>query len=130
MSTINVRFREAVSAVLREAANCDQMLVNATAFPASDLFVRCLHWWFDWCDNVYTMLLPGNVTQGSCWRSLVPLSWFFLLFACRLSAASDEFPMATWKTGSPESQGLDSAVLAEAIAYVRANVIRSEERRV
>jgi CubicO group peptidase (beta-lactamase class C family) len=33
--------------------------------------------------------------------------------------AADEFPGATWKRASPESQGLDSAVLAEALDYVR-----------
>jgi hypothetical protein len=33
--------------------------------------------------------------------------------------AADEFPGATWKRASPESQRLDSAVLAEALDYVR-----------
>lgn len=33
--------------------------------------------------------------------------------------AADEFPTATWKTATPESQGLDSSVLAEALDYVR-----------
>jgi hypothetical protein len=32
---------------------------------------------------------------------------------------SDELPIATWKTASPESQRLDSTVLAEALEYVR-----------
>ena len=32
---------------------------------------------------------------------------------------ADEFPAAAWKTATPESQGLDSAVLAEALDYVR-----------
>src|SRR4051812_32544049 len=32
---------------------------------------------------------------------------------------SDELPIATWRTASPESQGLDSTVLAEALEYVR-----------
>ncbi|MBL8231714.1 MAG: beta-lactamase family protein [Bryobacterales bacterium] len=38
-----------------------------------------------------------------------------------LSAA--EFPIPDWRTASPESQGLDSAVLAEALDYVRAKQI-------
>jgi CubicO group peptidase (beta-lactamase class C family) len=37
--------------------------------------------------------------------------------------AADEFPGATWKRASPESQGLDSAVLAEALDYVRSKQI-------
>lgn len=37
--------------------------------------------------------------------------------------AADEFPAAAWKTASPESQGLDSAVLAEALDYVRSKGI-------
>jgi CubicO group peptidase (beta-lactamase class C family) len=33
--------------------------------------------------------------------------------------AADEYPDAVWKIASPESQGLDSTVLAEALDYVR-----------
>jgi CubicO group peptidase (beta-lactamase class C family) len=39
------------------------------------------------------------------------------------SIAADEFPAAAWKTASPESQGLDSVVLAEALGYVRSKGI-------
>ena len=47
-----------------------------------------------------------------------------LLFICARSlAAADEFPGSKWKVASPESQGLDSAVLAEAVDYVRAKRI-------
>lgn len=42
---------------------------------------------------------------------------FFSLFAP--AAEADEFPGVNWKTASPESQGLDSAVLAEALDYIR-----------
>lgn len=61
--------------------------------------------------------------HDSCRRPLLLRRWLFLLFACCLCAASDQFPGGTWKTASPESQGLDSAVLAEALDSVRANGI-------
>jgi hypothetical protein len=52
--------------------------------------------------------------------------WLLVLFLslglCRPIAAH-EFPRATWKTASPESQGLDSAVLAEVLDYVRTKSI-------
>jgi len=47
------------------------------------------------------------------------LSWLFLLFAHGSAVASEELPTAKWEEASPESQGLDSAVLAEALDYVR-----------
>src|SRR6266498_2126928 len=47
------------------------------------------------------------------------LSLTFLLFAHSSPVESAGFPNAGWKTASPESQGLDSAVLAEALDYVR-----------
>lgn len=46
-----------------------------------------------------------------------------LLMAQFCLAAGEESPMAEWKTASPESQGLDSAVLAEALDYARAQHI-------
>jgi CubicO group peptidase (beta-lactamase class C family) len=47
-------------------------------------------------------------------------SFYILLFILSWSvAAANEFPAPTWKVASPESQGLDSAVLAEAVEYVR-----------
>lgn len=47
--------------------------------------------------------------------------WVFcLLVVVRYSAAAaDQFPDANWRRASPESQGLDSAVLAEALDFVR-----------
>lgn len=58
-------------------------------------------------------------------RRALPLiaSWLFVLLAQGGPAASGEFPTAAWKTASPESQGLDSAVLAEALDDVRAKKI-------
>jgi len=57
-----------------------------------------------------------------CRRRLLRVSllavFLFFLGLCGPIAA-DEFPTATWKTSTPERQGLDSTVLAEALAYVR-----------
>lgn len=59
-----------------------------------------------------------------------------LFIGARSLLAADEFPSSKWRTGSPESQGLDSAALAEAVEYVRAkriplhSFLDSEERRV
>jgi CubicO group peptidase (beta-lactamase class C family) len=61
-----------------------------------------------------------NAVRNFCRQSLLTISWVFILFAYSSSATSEEFPTARWKTASPESQGLDSAVLAEALDYVRA----------
>ncbi len=65
------------------------------------------------------------VVHGRFCRRSLPLimSWLFLLLTQCGPAASDEFPTAGWKTASPESQGLDSAVLAEALDFVRAKKI-------
>ncbi len=49
--------------------------------------------------------------------SIVLFIWF------RSLAAANELPGSKWKVASPESQGLDSAVLAEAVDYVRAKRI-------
>jgi CubicO group peptidase (beta-lactamase class C family) len=56
-------------------------------------------------------------------RRLLKLAWLLLLTAQFVPAASEEFPTATWRTASPESQGLDSAVLAEALDHMRAQRI-------
>jgi len=69
------------------------------------------------------MPLQANVRQDLRHRLLLVASWLFLVFAeCRLPA-SEEFPTARWRMGTPESQGLDSDVLVEALNYVRANHI-------
>src|SRR5215831_14870087 len=69
------------------------------------------------------MALQASVRQAFRHRSLLLVSWMFVVFAHCSTGASEEFPTATWKTGRPESQGLDSAVLAGALNYVRANQI-------
>jgi hypothetical protein len=43
----------------------------------------------------------------------------FFLFCISRPIVADEVPSVSWKTATPESQGLDSAVLAEALDYVR-----------
>jgi len=47
------------------------------------------------------------------------ITWLVLLIAQFSPAASEQSSIAAWKTATPESQGLDSAVLAEALGYVR-----------
>src|SRR5947209_3185921 len=69
------------------------------------------------------MPLHASIRQDFRHRSLLVVTWLFLVIAHCSPAASEEFPTATWRTGSPESQGLDSAVLVEAINYVRADHI-------
>jgi CubicO group peptidase (beta-lactamase class C family) len=69
------------------------------------------------------MLLPVNVMHDFCRRPPRTVSWLLLLLAHSGLAASEDLPTATWKTASPESQGLDSDVLAEALDYVRAKSI-------
>jgi CubicO group peptidase (beta-lactamase class C family) len=53
----------------------------------------------------------------------VSLLVLFLFFGLCRPIAADEFPSAAWKTASPESQGLDSAVLAEALDFMRTKSI-------
>lgn len=61
--------------------------------------------------------MPELCRQRFC---SVSLPIVFLCFLCLCGPiAADEFPAATWKTATPESQGLDSSVLAEALDYVR-----------
>src|SRR5687768_11290136 len=43
----------------------------------------------------------------------------FLLICAQSLAAPNEFPRARWRVAQPESQGLDSGVLAEAVDYIR-----------
>ena len=74
-------------------------------------------------DFCQTMPLHASIRQDFRHRSLLVVTWLFLVIAHCSPAASEEFPTATWRTGSPESQGLDSAVLVEAINYVRADHI-------
>ena len=67
-----------------------------------------------------------NVMPEICYRRrLLSLKlWILSLFLVLCGpTAADEFPTVTWKTASPESQGLDSAVLAEALDYVRTKSI-------
>jgi CubicO group peptidase (beta-lactamase class C family) len=59
---------------------------------------------------------------GESFGSATSMVLLLLLGLCD-PVAADEFPSATWKRASPESQGLDSAVLAEALDYVRAKHI-------
>jgi hypothetical protein len=64
--------------------------------------------------------MPLNVVHRSCARPVpVMLSWLVLFLAHLCPGATDEFPTATWKTARPESQGLDSGVLADMLEYVR-----------
>jgi CubicO group peptidase (beta-lactamase class C family) len=58
-----------------------------------------------------------------CRRAAPALSCILLLLGQSSRSASQESPTAAWKTASPESQGLDSAVLADALDYVRARRI-------
>jgi CubicO group peptidase (beta-lactamase class C family) len=69
------------------------------------------------------MLVRANVREDFCRRPLLTLSWLLWVLAQCSWAASEEFPTGAWKTASPESQGLDSGVLAEALDYVRAKGI-------
>jgi len=69
------------------------------------------------------MLLPLNVMpQFRRFLLSVSLLPVFLSLGQGPTGA-DELPTAAWKTASPESQGLDSAVLAEALDYVRSKGI-------
>jgi hypothetical protein len=68
------------------------------------------------------LLLPNVMPKIRRCLFTVSLSAVFLLLG-QGPAAADEFPAAAWKTASPESQGLDSAVLAEALDYVRSKGI-------
>src|ERR1043166_8718695 len=49
----------------------------------------------------------------------VALAVLFLLPGMDRAFGADDFPSVTWKRASPESQGLDSAVLAEALDFIR-----------
>jgi CubicO group peptidase (beta-lactamase class C family) len=69
------------------------------------------------------MPLQANVRQDLRHRALLVASWLFLVFAQCSLPASEEFPAAKWRMGTPESQGLDSDVLVEALNYVHANHI-------
>ena len=53
------------------------------------------------------------------WRGMVGL--FLVLGAAAGAAGATVFPGAEWEDASPESQGVDSARLAEAVAYLKAN---------
>ena len=64
--------------------------------------------------------LRSNVIEDFCRRPLLTVSCLLLLLTYCGQAADSEFPTPTWKTATPESQGLDSAVLAEALDYIRA----------
>ena len=66
------------------------------------------------------MPLRSNVIEDFCRRPLLTVSCLLLLLTYCGQAADSEFPTPTWKTATPESQGLDSAVLAEALDYIRA----------
>ena len=56
---------------------------------------------------------------NDCGRRLPRLLCLLLLFGPFRPAACEGPPTVAWKTASPESQGLDSEVLAEALDYVR-----------
>ena len=70
------------------------------------------------------MIVPVNVMQ-KFWRALRRVTLLAVILSLGVvgPVAADEFPGATWKRASPESQGLDSAVLAEALDYVRSKGI-------
>ena len=67
--------------------------------------------------------MQANLTQDLRRRSLLIVSWLVVVLAQSRQGASEQFPTVTWRTGSPGSQGLDSAVLAQALNYVRADHI-------
>src|SRR5215470_17127973 len=67
--------------------------------------------------------LRSNVIEDVCRRPHLTVSCLLLLLTYYGQAADSEFPTPTWKTATPESQGLDSAVLAEALDYIRARGI-------
>src|SRR5260370_20789401 len=69
------------------------------------------------------MLLRGNGTEDLCRPRFLRITWLLLVIAQFSPAENEELPAADWKTASPESQGLDSAVLAEALDHVRARHI-------
>lgn len=54
---------------------------------------------------------------------LLMIGGMILLFVQFSAATGEELPTGAWKAASPESQGLDSTVLAEALEYVRAQHI-------
>jgi CubicO group peptidase (beta-lactamase class C family) len=67
-------------------------------------------------------MLPRSAPD-LCGLRFLKISCLLWLLAPFSRAASEEFPGAAWKTASPESQGLDSAVLAEAVDYVRTRAL-------
>ena len=71
------------------------------------------------------VLMLLNVMPELCrrLRRLSLLVVFLFLLGLSGPIAADELPTTTWKTASPESQGLDSAVLAEALGYARSRGI-------
>src|SRR3954467_1926075 len=84
---------------------------NFAAAPVST--PHCLHHG----DKVERMGLMRSAKCKFCARRL--LIGMLLLSGHFRSGMSDELPIATGRTASPESQGLDSTVLAEALEYVR-----------
>jgi len=68
--------------------------------------------------KVESVLALLHLMPEFCRRPFRRVSLLVLFLGICRPIAADEFPSATWKTASPESQGLDSAVLAEAIDYV------------
>jgi len=70
------------------------------------------------------VIVPVNV-MWQFQRPLRRMTWLAVILSLGLvdAVAADEFPGATWKRASPESQGLDSAVLAEVLDYVRSKRI-------
>ena len=70
------------------------------------------------------MLMSQKKLFTDSWsQALCKVSLLFIFLAHSHGAPSQEFPGATWRVATPESQGLDSAVLAGAIEYVRSERI-------
>jgi CubicO group peptidase (beta-lactamase class C family) len=65
------------------------------------------------------MLVRGKGSEDLRRPWSLRITSLFLLTVQFSAAASAESAIVAWKTASPESQGLDSAVLAEALDFVR-----------
>ena len=65
------------------------------------------------------MVVRRNASDDCGRRRFLTVVGLLLLIGSFRPAASEQPPAAAWKTASPESQGLDSGVLAEALDYVR-----------
>lgn len=67
----------------------------------------------------------SNQLSSTCARISLTLG-FISLYPCTLNAQQREFPSPAWKQASPESQGVDSQKLAEAMKYLGSKMDASE----